>query len=311
MVDSFLLAFSVLLVIMGSARAQVTAPNCADSTLAWSLNSLSQSPCVVGAFLAAVCNNGSFTIPTLLPQHSYTGPNGQDDGDLCKCNTVFYNLISACDACQGEPWVAYSAWTFNCTSVAAARIFPEAVPAGTRVPKWAYLDSTAADSWNITAAQLTGDSPEVTGTAATVPTSTKNSQSTVTPQTTSDAPDSSNSSSKGSSNTGAIAGGVVGGVIGAAIIASLVSWFTIRRRRASSAPSAAYIDGQSGMGEATAPYPLGIETPRLYDPSDPSTYPMTHAPSPTIHTTNYSGQFPSSDSDLQTVQHVYSGLPEV
>jgi len=95
------------------------------------------------------------------------------------------------------------------------------------------------------------------------------------------------------------------------MIAGLVSWFTIRRRRASSAPSVAYIDGQSGMGEVAPVYIRGIETPRLYDPKDPSTYPTTQAPSPTIHTTNDSGQFLGSESDLQTIPRVYSGLPEV
>jgi hypothetical protein len=47
------------------------------------------------------------------------------------------------------------------------------------------------------------------------------------------------------------------------LVAGIVAWFTIRRRRARSAPSAPYIDGQGDMGQAM-PYPLGIETPRLY-----------------------------------------------
>jgi hypothetical protein len=103
------------------------------------------------------------------------------------------------------------------------------------------------------------DSPEGTGSASNVPTSTRNSQSTVTPQKISSASSSASSSpSKGSSNTAAIAGGVVGGVVGAALIAGIVAWFTIRRRRARSAPSTAY------MGQAAVPYPLTIETPRLY-----------------------------------------------
>lgn len=121
-----------------------------------------------------------------------------------------------------------------------------------------------SDKPNIYLILVLPDSPEVTGSASTVPTSTKNSQSTITPQTTSSASDSSNSSSKKSSNTGAIAGGVVGGVIGAVIIAGVVAWFTIRRRRARSAPSAAYLGGQDDMGQATVPYPLTVDTPRLY-----------------------------------------------
>jgi hypothetical protein len=68
------------------------------------------------------------------------------------------------------------------------------------------------------------DTPEGTGTATNVQSSTRNSQSTVTPQKTTSAV--SSSSSKGSSNTAAIAGGVVGGIVGAALIAAVVAWFT-------------------------------------------------------------------------------------
>ncbi len=105
------------------------------------------------------------------------------------------------------------------------------------------------------------DSPEVTGSASIVPTLTKGSQSTLTPASTPASSSSSSSSSKGSSNGGAIAGGVVGGIFGAALIAGLVAWFTIRRKRARSTPSEAYMGDQGGMGQA---YPLTAETPKLY-----------------------------------------------
>ncbi|KAI0275887.1 hypothetical protein BGY98DRAFT_1108254 [Russula aff. rugulosa BPL654] len=115
------------------SHAQVSAPNCTDSTgfssYAWSFNSLGQSPCLVVAYLAAVCNNGVFSIPPLLPQHSYTGLSELDIGDKCRCNTIAYNLVSACDACQGEEWTTYSSWSDNCTSLAAPGTFPQAIPA--------------------------------------------------------------------------------------------------------------------------------------------------------------------------------------
>ncbi|KAH9035485.1 hypothetical protein EDB85DRAFT_1943616 [Lactarius pseudohatsudake] len=310
-----LLAFSSYLLFIGTARAQVNAPNCSDSTFAWSYNSLQQNPCLVTAYLAAVCNNGVFSIPELLPQHYYTGPSGVDNDDQCKCNTVVYNLISACDACQGASWIPYSTWSFNCTANAKAPpgIFPEPVPAGTRVPQWAYIDTSIGDNWNVAAAQLAGDSPEVTGTGANGPTSTiRVSQSTLTPTTSgSGSSSTSTSTSHSSSNAGAIAGGVVGGIVGAALIAGVAAWFIIRRRRARSAPSATYMTGQGGDMGQPVPYPLTIETPRLYDPSDPTTYP--HPPSsPTIHTTNQSNQYlHSPTSDLQPNRHTYSGLPEV
>ena len=49
----------------------------------------------------------AFTINALRPGYSYTGPSGVDNSNLCKCNTVTYSLISACDACQGEAWTTY------------------------------------------------------------------------------------------------------------------------------------------------------------------------------------------------------------
>src|SRR6266702_215672 len=63
------------------------------------------STCTFGASCAILSACAVFAIPALLPQHSYTGPSGVDNGDICKCNTVVYNLISACDACQGESWI--------------------------------------------------------------------------------------------------------------------------------------------------------------------------------------------------------------
>ncbi|KAH9066330.1 hypothetical protein EDB87DRAFT_1679074 [Lactarius vividus] len=306
-----LLAFLSYLLFVGTARAQVSAPDCTDSNFAWSYNSLQQNPCWVTAYLAAVCNNGAFIIPKLQTGNFYTGPGGADNGDLCKCNTVVYNLISACGACQGGSSIPYSTWTTNCTTKALATTFPEPVPAGTRVPKWAYIDATISDIWNASAAQLVGDDPEVTGTSTIVPISTnRGPQSTLTPTTSGSGP-SSTSTSHSSSNAGAIAGGVVGGIVGVALVAGVAAWFFIRRRRARSAPSTTYMTGQGGDMGQPVPYPLTIETPRLYDPSDPTTYPRPPS-SPTIHTTNQSNQYlHSPTSDLQPNRHTYSGLPEV
>lgn len=217
------------------------------------------------------------------------------------CNTVAYNLMSACDMCQGEPWISYSEWIFNCTSVSPPGTVSEPIPAGTRIPRWAYLDPTANNTWSVGAAQLAGDSPEVTGSASNiVPTSTKG-QTTHTPQKTSSP--STSSSFKGSTNTGAIAGGVVGAILGAALIAGIVLWFTIRRRRArSAAPNG------GNMGQVIVPYPL-----RIYNPADPSTYPTQGSPPlmmPPVNL-NHGGQFSGSSSTLRPNQPAYSGLPEL
>ena len=93
-------------------------------------NSINQNACTVAAYLMSTCNQGSewrrflstglcgasssqmfplflaaFTISPLSQGYSYTGPSGVDDSNLCKCNTVAYSLISACDACQSSDWI--------------------------------------------------------------------------------------------------------------------------------------------------------------------------------------------------------------
>jgi len=57
---------------------------------------------------AGLTNDVVFTIPELVPGDSYVGPTGSSDAsDLCKCNTVVYSLMSACDACQDALWFSY------------------------------------------------------------------------------------------------------------------------------------------------------------------------------------------------------------
>ncbi|KAI9455005.1 hypothetical protein BJY52DRAFT_1282187 [Lactarius psammicola] len=288
--------FLSYLFLISSARAQlqVSAPNCTDSTFAWSFNSLQQNPCLVTAYLAATCNNGVFFVPSLPPQQSYNGPTDVDKDDICKCNTVVYNLISACDACQGESWTPYSTWSFNCTTKATPGTFPNPVPSGTRVPQWAYINTFNSDNWNISEARLAGDSPEVTGTASIVPTSTNTAAQ-------------STSTTRRRSKAGAIAGGVVGGVVGAALIAGVVLWFAIRRRRARSAPS---MDFQGGEKEQPLPDP-----PKFYDPSDPTTYPTSVGyDQETLELTSTSTSQPQpndSTSHPQPNDSGYSGLPEI
>ncbi|KAI0245120.1 hypothetical protein BJV78DRAFT_1268149, partial [Lactifluus subvellereus] len=90
-----------LFLLSGIAVAQIHAPDCSP-TWQWTSNSLGQNACIVAAYLMATCNGGSSSIAPPESGWSYIGPSGVDDGDLCKCNTVTYSLLSACDACQQE-----------------------------------------------------------------------------------------------------------------------------------------------------------------------------------------------------------------
>jgi hypothetical protein len=45
-----------------------------------------------------------FTIEALPQGQFYTGPSGSDD---CRCNSVYYSLISGCAGCQKGTWLPY------------------------------------------------------------------------------------------------------------------------------------------------------------------------------------------------------------
>ena len=215
--------------------------------------------------------------------------------NILPCNQLFCLVVQLHLQCNCR--------NVNCPSSPSATelnlspSFPEPIPLGTRVPHWAYIDSTIvrfshylfflldlfsfflqSGSWNATTAQLAGgtyfcqrplplcilgsvtDSPEVTGSASVIPSSTSSSQSaqsTITSNTSSPLP------SKGSSNAGAIAGGVVGGIIGVALIAGLVAWFTIRRSRSRSVRPLEH-SGDQGSDMAVVPYPSDIGALKLY-----------------------------------------------
>ena len=60
-------------------------------------SSCTREPCHLISFVA-------FTIDPLANGYTY-GPTLTTD--LCVCSTVAYNLLSACDGCQGDTWNTY------------------------------------------------------------------------------------------------------------------------------------------------------------------------------------------------------------
>ncbi|KAI0253447.1 hypothetical protein BJV78DRAFT_210424 [Lactifluus subvellereus] len=284
--------FHLVACLLLLARPSISWPNCSTGW-DWSYNSLGQNPCGVATYLEAICNGGLWTIAPLPQGRLYRGPDA-GEGTLCQCNTVVYSLVSACGACQGSQWIQWSEWSLNCTSVASVSTYPESIPAGTRVPHWAYLDITTTDTWNDTAAKTAGDSPE--GTAPTVPTAT--------------APRGSGSNR----NKSGIVGGVVGGIVGAALLSASVLWYLRRRRRRAEARSS--MNDAPHMAEASGLSDPGTFTPPLkfYDPSDPSTFPTPFvSPSVTVIQTTSGSEQADSDrvSPPLNDRSQYSGLPLV
>ncbi|KAG6814538.1 hypothetical protein H0H92_000065 [Tricholoma furcatifolium] len=277
----------------------VATATCTDVSWNWSFNSLGQSPCLITAYLGSVCNAGQFTVGPLEAGNEYLGPTVAEANE-CRCSGVFYNLVSACAGCQDRQWLPWTQYNANCSTVYPT-IFEGTIPSGTAVPHYAYLDPTVlefieleqpANTFNETEA----DQPSVLD----APESTAPPQATATASPTSLVSPTASSQSKSSSKAGPIAGGVVGGVVALALIAALIFWWT-RRGRSKVAPSAEASYAAAApvspppmsYNTSTAPssFPQIMPSPRLYDPSDPSTYPTAAIP------TDYTG---SSSTGLHT-----------
>ncbi|KIM47549.1 hypothetical protein M413DRAFT_439213 [Hebeloma cylindrosporum] len=273
---------AALTVVVGAlCRLAAANPTC-NAGFDWAFNDLNQSPCDVTAALGGVCTGGSFSLANLTSTQIYTGPSA-GFGTPCRCNTVYYSTLSACALCQGATFTTWTAYNTNCTTV-YTEIFPSPIPSGFSVPHWAYLDVTAANTFDPTLAQAAGGSdstavPQATG--STTPTTSTHP-----------------SSSKNKTNAGAIAGGVVGGVVGLAAIAGIVIWLLGRRKNASSRPTPGTYDPQPftsyekpAMGTMdtsnTGTAFVSTPPPKLYDPNDPSTFP-SHVAQSYTGTTNTS-----------------------
>ncbi|KAJ7632800.1 hypothetical protein FB45DRAFT_913531 [Roridomyces roridus] len=279
------------LLLAGVTVAQSTNATCGQS-FDWSLNTLRQSPCLVAAYLGSACNPDDFFVTALTNDlQFYTGPSVAQ-ANACACSSVFYSLLSACSECQSAQVITWTDFNKNC-STPYLQIFNQNIPPATAVPHWAYQNVTAQtdDKFNATLAQLQVNGPE----------STSNPQPTTT-NLPSVSPSASASPGK-KSHAGAIAGGVVGGVVFVALI-GIATFSLIRRRHKGVAPSS-IVGGYRTPGEIT-PFRSTAQTPKLYDPSDPSTFPPSLS-SGRMQSPAYSGNtLPSEQPRAQ-----YTGAPEV
>ncbi|KAF9262805.1 hypothetical protein L218DRAFT_959949 [Marasmius fiardii PR-910] len=267
----------------------------------WAFNSKNQSPCDVASFLGGACLNGIlFGVPPLNATQIYQGPT-LANANQCRCNTVFYSLLSACAGCQGARYLTWTSYSTNCSS--SEENAPVIIPFGTAVPSWAYINVNP-NGFDPVAARESANGPESTGTPQ--PTGT-NTQS-LTPGSSSTRLSSESGGGGGSSNAGAIAGGVIGGIVGVSVIAGLTFWFIRRRRRNSRLHDTWSVDPSLDVNAGnTSPSPTmtADTTRKYYDPSDPSTFPDAPGMQPYVpgQTVSFQTLGSGSQGGSGTVQH--------
>ncbi|KAF9246139.1 hypothetical protein BU15DRAFT_70255 [Melanogaster broomeanus] len=261
-----------------------------------------------------------FSIPALPQGEEYTAPSGTN-ANRCECNTVAYSLVSACAACQDANYISWPAWIINCNATAVRQVaffllakhivigfssLPEAPPPGTVVPPWAFISVNQNGTWNATAASLNATSIPTT-TSSLAPQSTSTAAPLASPSSTT-----TSGPSHSGTNVGAIAGGVVGGVMGLLAVAGIILC-CIRRNRGTNrySPGMLIEAPETNMTQSVPAYVFSgepTEAPKLYNPDDPSTFPLPHSPGPSNTTFMMNTQ--TSSLRLQP-PGAYTGAPEV
>ncbi|KAF9469206.1 hypothetical protein BDZ94DRAFT_1303706 [Collybia nuda] len=306
--------FGIVIAATSYTVGQIANCSATGATYDWSFNSLKQDPCVIASYLGGACNAAGVTVQPLDPDGVYIGPR-KDAANSCRCSSVFYSLISVCSLCQERKYLHWSQYNENCTTISVGVFIPD-IPSGTSVPHYAYLNVTNSDNFDPEAAQAAIDAPE----------STRSSQiSTGAPPT----PSTNSSSNSSSSKAGPIAGGVVGGVVFVALLAATAIWWARRYNTRTINPRQSVTNYRnhdtptpmsfnSGPTSVSPFVGLPSLSPKLYDPSDPSTYPSTPATS-AVFTTQEHQPFLHTSTSLGTPYHsqtnpqgrTYTGAPEI
>jgi len=195
-------------------------------------------------------------------------------------------------------WQSWGNWSNICSSVFLGYANP--IPSGTAVPNWAFQNVTEAGTFNVAEAQAAGDLPE-----STAPSSSTSADSTPTGPSTSASTSSSSSGSTSSSdgdktNVGAIVGGVVGAIVFLSVSTYVI--FLIIRRSQRQRGNKVRSDSPPILDDSVIPRPFIIPQssppPKLYNPSDPTTFPS----SPTGLLTQPTG----GSHQMRSVSHYHS-----
>ncbi|KAI1797094.1 hypothetical protein LXA43DRAFT_1079359 [Ganoderma leucocontextum] len=219
-------------------------------------NSRDQSPCLVASWLYVPCYGAG--APSVV---SKINPG------------VNYGAFDDFE----NRWPSYTA---NCLST-YDKIYPELIPGGTAVPRWAYLEVLSNNgTFNLDAAKALAsqDLPDVTtgNTSVALPSPTSTIIVTVTET-------SAPVSNTQQSNVGAIVGGAIGGILGLLLILGIILYIVLRHRRQicgdPSIPpgSSQTVPVREVSVSETGYYPWKGEAGNIiggyYDPDDPRTYP--------------------------------------
>ncbi|KAJ1308263.1 hypothetical protein OPQ81_003978 [Rhizoctonia solani] len=194
----------------------------------WSFNSRGQSPCLVAAYLAAPCTTDNTFGVFALDDGGYYGFRAAAASN-CLCNSVMWNLISACALCQKASATSWGQWVASCpNNLINVGKYPIPLPANVAVPAWAYYDFTVAGIFNtVTASQQTGpESSAASGpTGPTIPTIPISTVTVISSPTSIPNPKPIINRSRSNSyvNSGGIIGGVVGSILGIRLIALIIT----------------------------------------------------------------------------------------
>ncbi|KAF9647246.1 hypothetical protein BDM02DRAFT_3261818 [Thelephora ganbajun] len=244
----------------------------------WASNSKQQNPCEIAGALEAACQGFSvYELGPLQQGTNYVTPQRNSSAQKCQCNTVMYSLYMACTACQNVTTQPWTFWSQFCTDVYVTQ-YPQSIPVDTAIPHWAFLNYTVQNAFDPAAAKSAGGQPEVLApvpsTVSLSSSSTSSGSSTMItedPISTSTGQGNHDQTNK-PSNVGAIVGGVIGGL--AVLAAFGVGIWIFLRKRAIARVDEDYPGHTTYSTDAiTSGHHVSPSQVRLYDPSDPSTYP--------------------------------------
>lgn len=273
----------VLSLFFNEISAQFTNATCNVPGYEWAFNSLEQSPCVMASYMLAPCR-GSSTVYSLDPGWRYSGAN-EGLSEQCHCSSAVYSLLTVCQYCQRNTSTiveSWGVWTENCTTTDVQNgFFIPGIPAGTKIPIWAFQAFDTNETFSVIKAQqlaATNGSEFGPPLPSTVPSNyptpslTGSRSPSANLPSGSSSPSSEPASSSGSTPVGAIVGGVVGGVAGIAIIAALIFFLVLRKDR----QRKNRMSGQSNSVQVApwSPSPPSSSTPqtaehKLFEPNRP------------------------------------------